>query len=78
MGWKVGWNANVSEILGNNYKDIETNFDAKDVTIPFQNQQRNLTKGKCGNKQQFRFDVLRSQDAENAIGVFKTNGKLGG
>ena len=36
MRWKVGWNASVSEILGNNYKDIETNFDAKDVTIPFQ------------------------------------------
>ena len=42
------------------------------------NKQRNLTKGKCRNKQQFRFDALRSQDAENAMGVFKTDGKIGG
>ena len=50
----------------------------KIIQFHAKNQQLNLTKGKCGNKQQFRFDVLRSQDAENAIGVFKTNGKLGG
>ena len=41
-------------------------------------KQRNLTEGKYQNKQQFRFDALRSQDAENAIGVFKADGKLGG
>ena len=41
-------------------------------------KQRNLTEGKYRNKQQFRFDALRSQDAENAIGVFKADGKLGG
>ena len=42
MRWEVGLNASVSKILGNNYKEIETNFDAKDVTIPFQGQTTQL------------------------------------
>ena len=48
--------------------------------LPFlsKNKQRNLTKEKCRKNQQFRFDALRSQDAENAMGVFKTDGKIGG
>ena len=78
MRWKVGLNASVSKILGNNYKESEANFDAKDVIIPFQRQTTQLDEGKYRNKQQFRFDALRSQDAENAIGVFKADGKLGG
>ena len=42
MRWGVGLNASVSKNLGNNYKEIETNFDAKDVTIPFQKQTTQL------------------------------------
>ena len=72
-------NASVSKVLGNNYKESETNFDAKDVTIPFQKQTTQLDQREMQKKQQqFKFDALRSQDAENAIEVFKKDGKLGG
>ena len=68
MRWKVCLNASVSKILGNNYKEIENHFDAKYVTIPFQGQTAQLDEREMSKKQQFRFDALRSQDAENARG----------
>ena len=42
MRWRFGLNASASEILGNNYKDFETNFDVKVVKIPFQRQTTQL------------------------------------
>ena len=79
MRWRIGLHASVSKKKGNNYKQIETHSDAKDVTIPFQKQTTQLDQREMQKKQQqFKFDALRSQDAENAIEVFKKDGKLGG
>ena len=50
MRWKVCLNASVSKILGNNYKEIETNCDAKDVTIPFQKQTTQLDEREMSKK----------------------------
>ena len=59
-------------------KNLKQILMQKMLQFQSKNKRRNLTEGKYRNKQQFKFDAPRSQDAENAIGVFKADVKLGG